>query len=81
MHALPELLPMIQTYLLDLLSLGLTRKPYREHLPTATAHSLAQAIQLGRPSSFPTSSHVCLQLCCQQRTYHFGVQGNCKGQR
>ena len=48
-HALPELLPMIQTHLLDLLSLGLTRKPYRENLPTATAHSLAQAIQLGRP--------------------------------
>ena len=43
---------MIQTYLLDLLSLGLTRKPYREHLPTATAHSLAQAIQLGRASPF-----------------------------
>ena len=47
-HALPELLPMIQTHLLDLLSLGLTRKPYQENLPTATAHSLAQAIQLGR---------------------------------
>ena len=46
-HALPELLPKIQTHLLDLLSLGLTRKPYRENLPTATAHSLAQAIQLG----------------------------------
>ncbi|DBA66640.1 TPA: hypothetical protein ACH3X2_002209 [Trebouxia sp. C0005] len=46
-HALPELLPIIQTHLLDLLSLGLTRKPYRENLPTATAHSLAQAIQLG----------------------------------
>ncbi len=40
---------MIQTHLLDLLSLGLTRKPYRENLPTATAHSLAQAIQLGQP--------------------------------
>jgi hypothetical protein len=39
---------MIQTHLLDLLSLGLTRKPYRENLPTATAHSLAQAIQLGQ---------------------------------
>lgn len=46
-QALPELLPMIQTNLLDLLSLGLTHKPYRENLPTATAHSLAQAIQLG----------------------------------
>ena len=46
-QALPELLPMIQTHLLDLLSLGLTHKPYRENLPTATAHSLAQAIQLG----------------------------------
>ena len=53
MHALPELLPMIQTCLLDLLSLGLTRKPYRDNLPTATAHSLAQAIQLGR--AFPAS--------------------------
>ena len=49
-HALPELLPIIQTHLLDLLSLGLTRKPYRDNLPTATAHSLAQAIQLGRLS-------------------------------
>ena len=44
---------MIQTHLLDLLSLGLTRKPYRENLPTATAHSLAQAIQLG--TAFPSS--------------------------
>ena len=53
-HALPELLPMIQTHLLDLLSLGLTRKPYQENLPTGMAHSLAQAIQLGR--AFPSSS-------------------------
>ena len=47
MKALPELLPMIQTHLLDLLSLGLTRKPYRDNLSTAASHSLTQAIQLG----------------------------------
>lgn len=46
-NALPELLPIIQTHLLDLLSLGLTRKPYREKLSTAASHSLNQAIQLG----------------------------------
>ena len=50
-HALPELLPVIQTHLLDLLSLGLTRKPYRENLSTAASHSLTQAIQLGTVTS------------------------------
>ena len=47
MKALPELLPIIQSHLLDLLSLGLTGKPYREKLSTAASHSLNQAIQLG----------------------------------
>ncbi len=63
MHALPELLPMIQTHLLDLLSLGLTRKPYRENLPTATAHSLAQAIQLGQAPC------MCLTPSLSERLY------------
>ena len=60
-YALPELLPIIQTHLLDLLSLGLTRKPYRDNLSTAASHSLTQAIQLGRLLS-DNSVHCILRL-------------------
>lgn len=79
-QALPELLPMIQTHLLDLLSLGLTHKPYRENLPTATAHSLAQAIQLGEGLAGPcfqplvcrnVNTATCRMCCCCRRCFYF----------
>ena len=62
-NALPELLPIIQTHLLDLLSLGLTRKPYRDNLSTAASHSLTQAIQLGLSLTFGPI-HVCMLHAC-----------------
>lgn len=62
-YALPELLPIIQTHLLDLLSLGLTRKPYRDNLSTAASHSLTQAIQLGRLLSDNFVHLFCAFIC------------------
>ena len=62
-NALPELLPIIQTHLLDLLSLGLTRKPYRDNLSTAASHSLTQAIQLGLFRTFGPIP-VCMLHAC-----------------